>query len=79
VIKEGAELKLPDSTKISIREWMLKNKWDDQYLADKGYQYPAKVLSYTLMDIEGEVLKFEKARAFQIYLKHPRIELLVEA
>lgn len=79
IVPEGAELKLPDSTKLEIKDWLAKHKWDDQYLAQKGYQYPGKYMSLSVMKDEKDVAEFEApGRKFQIYLTHPRLELVLE-
>lgn len=70
VIKEGASLKLPDTTKDPLVEWFKENQWDE-YLTDKGYQYPGKYLSLTLLDTKGEVLKFKDPARCQVYRYWP--------
>lgn len=75
VIKPGASLKLPDTTKDPLVEWFQENQWDE-YLTDKGYQYPGKYLSLTLLDAKGEVLKFKQPARCQVYRYAPRPLLL---
>lgn len=70
VIKEGASLKLPDTTKDPLVEWFKENQWDE-YLTDKGYQYPGKYLSLTLLDSKGEALKFKDPARCQVYRYWP--------
>lgn len=75
VIKEGASLKLPDTTKDPMVEWIKEHQWDE-YLADKGYQYPGKYLSLTLLDTKGEVRKFPEPVRCQVYRYWPTPLLL---
>lgn len=75
VIEEGVSLKLPDTTKDPLVEWFEENQWDE-YLADKGYQYPGKYLSLTLLDAKGEVLKFKQPARCQVYRYAPTPLLL---
>lgn len=75
VIKEGASLKLPDTTKDPMVEWIKEHQWDE-YLADKGYQYPGKYLSLTLLDAKGEVRKFPEPVRCQVYRYWPTPLLL---
>ncbi len=70
VIKEGASLKLPDTTKDPLVEWFKENQWDE-YLTDKGYQYPGKYLSLTLLDAKGEVRQFSEPARCQVYRYQP--------
>lgn len=75
VIKEGASLKLPDTTKDPMVEWIKEHQWDE-YLADKGYQYPGKYLSLTILDAKGEVRKFPEPARCQVYRYWPTPLLL---
>lgn len=75
VIKAGVSLKLPDTTKDPVVEWFKENQWDE-YLTDKGYQYPGKYLSLTLLDTKGEVLQFKQPARCQVYRYAPRPLLL---
>lgn len=75
VIKEGASLKLPDTTKDPMVDWIKEHQWDE-YLADKGYQYPGKYLSLTILDAKGEVRKFPEPARCQVYRYWPTPLLL---
>jgi hypothetical protein len=75
VVKEGTALKLPDTTKDPLVEWFKGNQWDE-YLADKGYQYPGKYLSLTLLDAKDAVMKFKAPARCQVYRYAPTPLLL---
>ncbi|MCB9495813.1 MAG: LysM peptidoglycan-binding domain-containing protein [Fibrobacteria bacterium] len=77
LIRVGDVLKLPDTTKNPLVEWFRENQWDE-YLTDKGYQYPGKYLSLTLLDANDAVLEFKEPVRCQVYRYAPTPLLLHE-
>ncbi len=75
VIQAGVSLKLPDTTQDPLVKWIQDHQWEE-YLADKGYQYPGKYLSLTLLDAKGEVPNFPVPVRCQVYRYWPRPLLL---
>ncbi|MBD3316743.1 MAG: LysM peptidoglycan-binding domain-containing protein, partial [Chitinivibrionales bacterium] len=79
LIKVDQSLKIPSTAREPIREWFKKNGFDTKYLSDKGYQYPGKYFSLSMIDEnEDEPDPFEEPKKVELYRHTDKAEMVYE-
>ncbi|MBK9577384.1 MAG: hypothetical protein IPO40_09930 [Fibrobacteres bacterium] len=78
IVRKDAVISIPPSKSKEMEDWLKKHKWDDQYGEGRGFHYPGKYLSFSIVDGDAKIKEYAEGASLQIYLTHPRLELIVD-